>query len=422
MLESLGKRAAVAPLLAVLLISIVFGTAFAPVMHAGMRDVPIAVASLDAGAQTPAGEVNAGREMAAKLTQMASISGAFDVRKLASQSEVDAALEGNDVYAALVIPEKFTAAQVAKQMAATQGQGRPSEDAAAAVQTPAAENEGKAGDSSVVLYVNVGKNPMLASQIAQALPEQLAQAGVDVRVEQVHTADLGGGLMAPLFAVQGTAMPWFVMTMVGSILIFLVFRPRKRNSLAADELDAGANHNAAATNEAASGSESVSKSVATTADETRGEVLSSSWRRTVVLQLAMIVVVSGLAALLAYGIAEWMGGLTLPFGTVVLALWIASACTMALFVGLLDLALPVGVLVIVLTFALGTVTAMLAPEMMPSFWGEWVTPWAPQFQVGQALREILYMDSGVWTSRMPVLIGEGAVGLVLLGLSALRRK
>lgn len=387
MIERLGKRAVALPLLAVFLVSLVFGTAFAPIMRAEMRDVPIAVASLDEGATTPAGDVNAGAEAAKKMAQMAGATGVFKVASLATRKEVDAAFADNDIYAALVFPEDFTARQVAKQMAAAQGVGGAAGDAAdggadagasaagpASASGAAAAAQGEA-ESDVVLYVNIGKNQMLATQLAQALPAQLQQAGLSAKVAQVNEADLGGGLMAPMFAIQGMVMPCFIMTMLGSVLLFLVLGPGR------------------------SGREA---------------------RQAVALQAGYAVAASALAAMLAYGIAAWIGGMSLPFAPVFLTLWIGSLCTMLLFVGALDAAFPLGVLVMLLTFALGTVTAMLAPEMMPAFWSSWVTPWAPQFQIGTGMREVLFMDSGVWTSRMPVLLIEGAIGLLLLAVAGLR--
>lgn len=393
MIERLGKRAVALPLLAVFLVSLVFGTAFAPIMRAEMRDVPIAVASLDEGAATPAGEVNAGAEAAKKMAQKMGATGVFKVTSLESQEEVDAALANNDVYAALVFPKDFTARQVAKQMAtagaaAGQAAGAPgqaasapgAEAAAGAQAAPGSAADAAAGtqgeaESDVVLYINIGKNQMLATQLAQALPVQLQQAGLSAEVVQVNTADLGGGLMAPMFAIQGMVMPCFIMTMLGSVLLFLVLAPGR------------------------SGREA---------------------RQAVAIQAGYAVAASALAAALAYAIAAWIGGMSLPFAPVFLTLWIGSLCTMLLFVGALDAAFPLGVLVILLTFALGTVTAMLAPEMMPAFWSAWVTPWAPQFQIGTGMREILFMDSGLWTSRMPVLLIEGAIGLLLLAVAGLR--
>lgn len=71
----------------------------APMMAIKPRDLPIAVANLDAGASTPQGELNVGDQVVAQLTG-SNMNGMVKWVTYASQSEIDEALESNEVYGA----------------------------------------------------------------------------------------------------------------------------------------------------------------------------------------------------------------------------------------------------------------------------------------------------------------------------------
>lgn len=58
-------------------------------------------------------------------------------------------------------------------------------------------------------------------------------------------------------------------------------------------------------------------------------------------------------------------------------------------------------------------------KMLPEFWANWVAPWAPQFHIVQALRNIIFADAGAFsTGVLPMLIWAAA-GLVSLGSALL---
>lgn len=55
----------------VLVVACVMGLVFYPMAHMEMRDLPFAVLSLDEGAQTPAGQMNAGNMLVENVTSAA---------------------------------------------------------------------------------------------------------------------------------------------------------------------------------------------------------------------------------------------------------------------------------------------------------------------------------------------------------------
>jgi ABC-type multidrug transport system permease subunit len=69
-------------------------------------------------------------------------------------------------------------------------------------------------------------------------------------------------------------------------------------------------------------------------------------------------------------------------------------------------------------------TAMLAKEMLPGFWRDWIYPWVPQRFVADGIKSIFYMGGGAWNSASLALLITGCVGLVLMALAVFipRRK
>lgn len=370
MLEKLGKRALVAPLAMALLICCLLGTIMAPMLRAEPHDAAFALVNLDEGAVTIAGSSNVGEALAENLVsgesslidadneadeESSSTSMTMQWTQLDSVEEALAALDDNELYGALVIPENFTS----QQMASATGLGDAPE---------------------IAVYLNVAKNPQMASILQTTLEAAMLKAGVTVNVEKVNDADVGGGSMASTMMVQMAVMPLFIMSLIGSILTSLVFW---KNDV--------------------TGLRKKSRALAFLA------------------QVLIVVALSAVIAALALLIDVVAGGMTLPFGELYLFLWPACLCTMLAFVGLCNLALPLGALVAICVFALGTGTAMLAPEMLPAFWADWVCPWAPQAHIGKGIRSIVYLGRFPNVDNLIPLIVFGAVGLVALIAAALIR-
>ena len=53
--------------------------------------------------------------------------------------------------------------------------------------------------------------------------------------------------------------------------------------------------------------------------------------------------------------------------------------------------------------------------MLPTFWAEWVAPWAPQFHIVQALPNIIFADADAFSTRALTMPIWALVGLVSLG-------
>ena len=239
-------------------------------------------------------------------------------------------------------------------------------------QAAAAAGNGEAPQVDVM--INQGKNAMLSTQMQTALTSMLEAAGLESNVTLVHSADIGGGGMSALMGTQMLLMPIIMMIIAGSVLLFFIFRP-KRGSSAAQ----------------------------------KGKAYLSQ-----ILYAAGSSLLMAAAALL---IVNWAGGMTLPFGQLMLFLWIAAFCVMVLLIGTLDLLAPLGALLAVALFSCGMSSTMLAPEMLPGWYRDWFYPWVPQHFMGDGARAIIYMgDSAANSSVAPLLI-MGAIGIVLFAIA-----
>jgi len=128
---------------------------------------------------------------------------------------------------------------------------------------------------------------------------------------------------------------------------------------------------------------------------------------------------AGLSLLVAVGaclIASWIGGADIPFGKVMLLLWLGSFSIMALFVGVLSVFAPLGILVIATTVIMGMFTGLIPSiEMLPDFWRYCVAPWAPQRYIGDGLRALV--AGGSVLNPCIAFIITGAVGILAFTLA-----
>ncbi|MCL2470156.1 MAG: ABC transporter permease [Propionibacteriaceae bacterium] len=230
-----------------------------------------------------------------------------------------------------------------------------------------AASSGGAPAPHIQLIINQGKNATLASAMQSSLTAALQQKGLTVDVTVIHAVDIGGGALGSLLLI----LPALIMMPVVSIMIFFILRPPR-----------GAPRQVRAI--------------------------------TYIKQLVSTVVMSALVAGAVILMATWVGSLTISAGTLFLFLWLAAFCVMTLFLGALDIAAPLGGLVIFVIFACGLSSAVLAPEMLPSFWRTWFYPWVPQHFIGGGVSSIVSMGDGMWNGSSGPLAITAGVGIVLM--------
>ena len=148
MFEKLGKRKFAVPLLVAVVIACVMSVMFYPMANMEMKGLPFAVLSLDEGVEGPQGTVNAGDALVENVTAAADAGdGESPIAwtQVGSQGELDEALENGEFYGALIVPEGFSAGQMAAKQAEAQAALA---QAQAPAQAAAAQGDGGAAGAA----------------------------------------------------------------------------------------------------------------------------------------------------------------------------------------------------------------------------------------------------------------------------------
>lgn len=339
-------------------------------LRANPQNVPFAIVNLDKGAITIAGDSNIGKTMTDNLVSGEISLGSGD-DKSSSNSFSDAVSwtqlsSEEELKEALANNEYYGGIMIPANFTSQQTNSA----------------VGLSNAPELTVYLNKGKNPQMATSMQTALAAAMLKKGVAVNVEMVNDADIGNGMMSETMAVQMLVMPLFMLSMIGSVIASLVFWHKDATELRKKNVWFAA-----------------------------------------VAQAAFVLVLSAIMAGLALFIDTVAGGLSLPGGRIYPFIWFACFCCMLCFVSLCDACFPLGALVAVGTFALGMGTAMLAPEMLPSFWADWVCPWAPQAHIGNGVRTIIYFGHMPGSTDLLPLAGFGVVGaLALLAATLLPKR
>ncbi|MBL3700737.1 ABC transporter permease [Leucobacter luti] len=148
----------------------------APMIGMEPRDIPVAIVNLDQAVDTPAGAIAAGTAVA-EAVQSADAEGLLAWRTLDTQHQLDEAMDATELYAALVIPEQFSAETVA---------GTP---------------------PPLQLIINEGKNPMVAAQLGSSVAALTSGAEFEIETTVVNEIPTALGTVA-------TFLPMVMMILV----------------------------------------------------------------------------------------------------------------------------------------------------------------------------------------------------------------
>jgi hypothetical protein len=357
MIEELGAGKYALPVVAVVLVGCLMALMFTPMLKMSPHELPFAVLSLDEGAQTPDGEVNAGAQKVEQLTGQVPGEGETAPivwHEVSSQTELDAALEDNEYYGAVTIPADFTQGQSAAQ--AGQGEAPP-----------------------VAVVLDNARSPLVATQMQTAMSAQFSELGIGADVTVIHTGEsesTSASPMAGMMSQQIGIMPLVMMSMIGSILLRTL--------------------------------------VPVGAARSRGGRFTALGT-----QLLVAAGISLLAALTTVVLLNTLVEASAPVVTTTGFLWLGSFAIMALLLGAFGIAAPLGALIAVCVFALGMMTGALPVEMLPPFWADYVAPWAPQHFLGNGIRDVLYMGAGLLPRGSGGLLAIAGVGIALLVVAGL---
>lgn len=225
--EVLDKIKYVLPVTAAVVLFCIMSLVITPLLVASPHDVPFAIVSLDKGAGAGMDEANIGDLLVESLTSDDEDDDANGISlgqdsddaegddstdtssitwtELATEEDAERAIESNEYYGALVIPEDFTAAYAYNKIGI-----------------------GEAPTIRVIL--NRAKNPTLAATIKNTVEELLLGYGIGADVEIANDADVGDGTLAPTLTVPMLTIALTIMTLIGSLLVSLLQWPRLRSA------------------------------------------------------------------------------------------------------------------------------------------------------------------------------------------------
>lgn len=361
-----------AAFIAVLLLLLVFVATQIPGAHSAPKHIPIGLVVTDQGLM--------GQNFVEMIQKTTEETGneTLEWIILGSEEEMNEQFENQKLYGALVIPNDFS-------------------DKYATFQTAEPSN------AALEIYVNQGKNVNVATIVTQALTAMVSNMNANVssqlfeKIEQVNiplsvaqakvfaapiisetilvheTGKLGN---APLSLFQ----PIWMASLVSAILLWFAGRNRQFS--------------------------------------------------TVTQQLKF----RALQVLVAIGLGLFAGYLLTWYTTWILDFEYASFNSVALFLAIVCTAFIILILafiswigiaalpIFILLMFFGLPLLQLVPEMMPSFYANWIYPWLPFRFMADGLREILFFDGGTWNSGAITLCWIAVVSVIIVLLKSGSKK
>ena len=141
------------------------------------------------------------------------------------------------------------------------------------------------------------------------------------------------------------------------------------------------------------------------------------------VQLCILGLVSITIGLLAPYFSEGILGVTVDnYSGIATFLSIATFAFMTIIFGTISLIGLAGVPLAVLLLFFALPLLSLAPEMLSSFYTDWVLPWLPMRMLFDGVKNILYFGRGAWNLATKELIYVAIVGVTLTLTSIIKKE
>ncbi|KMN42855.1 YhgE/Pip domain-containing protein [Bacillus sp. LK2] len=367
-----------------LLVVFIFSLTLFPTVQPKPKNLPIAIVNEDQGVEIPnQAKMNMGQTIVdmIKKTSKTDEEPAVKWVEVKNKELVQKGLNNQEYYAALVIPKDFSVKQ-------------------ALLRTP------QPSSPEVEIYINQGMN-MAASTMAG----QMLNGVVDNMNNNVRTQLLEG------FKAKGTTL---TADQVANVVTPITKKVTNVNEIGKNS----ANGNSpislfqplwiASLASAAIIFIAISKMPVGTRKEN------------FVLKVKQIVTGAVAALVIGFGltwIADGMVGLNIPnFSDTALFLSITSFSFLLMISAVLSLVGLKGIGLFALLLFFGAPLLSLAPEMLSSFYQDWVHSWLPMRFMIEGLREIFFFGKGLsWNTPVIVLVWIGVVSMVIILATAFKR-
>ncbi|MED1092394.1 YhgE/Pip domain-containing protein [Bacillus paramycoides] len=367
-----------------LLVVFIFSLTLFPTVQPKPKNLPIAIVNEDQGVEIPnQAKMNMGQTIVdmIKKTSKTDEEPAVKWVEVKNKELVQKGLNNQEYYASLVIPKDFSVKQ-------------------ASLRTP------QPSSPEVEIYINQGMN-MAASTMAG----QMLNGVVDNMNNNVRTQLLEG------FKAKGTTL---TADQVSNVVTPITKKVTNVNEIGKNS----ANGNSpislfqplwiASLASAAIIFIAISKMPVGTRKEN------------FVLKVKQIVTGAVAALVIGFGltwIADGMVGLNIPnFSDTALFLSITSFSFFLMISAVLSLVGLKGIGLFALLLFFGAPLLSLAPEMLSSFYQDWVHSWLPMRFMIEGLREIFFFGKGLsWNTPVIVLVWIGVVSMVIILATAFKR-
>lgn len=353
----------------VIILSIFMSTQI-PTVNPKITDLPLAIVNQDKNETTTA--------MIEKLKENSTLNDKVSLKwvEVGSKDEAIEKMNNKEYYGAIVIPENYT-----KSLA-----------------TLVSSNT-KAPEFTVL--VNQGMNSQLSTQVSQILTQVVNKSGELASTQIIKQAEASnkplpakvvGNLINPVkvnveninatgdFSTAPSAYfsPIWMSSLVGSVILFMYSR-KEVNTI-------------------------------------KERVVQKT------VQLCIIGLVSVIIGLLAPYFSEWILGVTVDnYSGIATFLSISTFAFITLIFGTISLIGVAGVPLAVLLLFFALPLLSLAPEMLSSFYTDWVLPWLPMRMLFDGVKNILYFGQGAWNLATKELIYVVIIGVTLILLSILKK-
>lgn len=353
-------------LAAIITIMSIFDSTQIPIVNPKITDLPIAVVNQDKTDTTKA--------MVEKLKENSQINDKVSIKweEVSTKDEAVDKMNNGEYYGALVIPENY-------------------EKSVASLSTPNA----KAPEFTIV--INQGKNSQLSTQVTQIanksgdvaslqiikkaeaankpLPAKIVEnlmKPVMVNVEYINTTGDFSSAPGVFFS------PLWISSLIGSVLLFTLGRKETYT--------------------------------------VKGRLLDK------LIRLGFIAVASIVVGFLAPNLVNWILGVSVEnYTQTAWFLTIGASAFMTLIFGTISWLGIVGAPLFVLMLFFGLPILSLAPEMLGSFYTQWILPWLPMRMLYDGIKNMLFFNQGLWNSGTKDLVVVATVGVILILSSVLKK-
>ncbi|ANY70557.1 phage infection protein [Paenibacillus sp. BIHB 4019] len=363
----------------------IFSLTIFPSVQPQPKNLPIAIVNEDQGIALPnQSEMNMGQKIVETIQQSSNTATGEEPAvkwvEVKSVEEVQNGLDNQKYYAALIIPKDFSAKQASLQTAA------PSSPEIQLLINQGMNTAASTMAGQMLNGVVDNLNNNARTQILEGFQKQGATLTVDqasslaspitkkvINVNEIGTKSANGNAPVSLF------QPVWMASLASAAISFIAVQKRMIRN--------------------------------------RKESLTTKLVQILMGAIVALVVGFGLTWL-----AEGMLGFHIPqFADTALFLSITCFSFFLMILAVLSYLGMKGMPVFVLILFFGAPLLALAPEMMSSFYRNWIYSWLPmRFMVG-GLRELFFFGQGLTWNIVSVLVGIGLVSILLVFVSSLRR-